>query len=185
MKTRILRSNEGFTLVELMVVVAIIGVLTSVAIPNFRRYQAKSKTSEAKINLASIYSAQTTLQSDYDHFAHCLEFAGYDGPGTTNYYATGFAAATNTAAGYVRGEGGTGCVNASTYQWAQGRNVGGASLNTAGHSAQFAGATVSGDGETFTASAIGYIDKEANTAAAADLWTIDEDKAVTQVRVGY
>ena len=49
---KIFRSKKGFTLVELMVVVAIIGVLTSVAIPNFKRYQAKSKTSEAKIQLA-------------------------------------------------------------------------------------------------------------------------------------
>ena len=40
--------EKGFTLVELMVVVAIIGLLSAVAIPNFQKYQARSKTSEAK-----------------------------------------------------------------------------------------------------------------------------------------
>ena len=43
--------QSGFTLVELMVVVAIIGLLSAVAIPNFKKYQAKSKISEAKLQL--------------------------------------------------------------------------------------------------------------------------------------
>src|SRR5688500_9119665 len=40
--------SKGFTLIELMVVVAIIGVLAAVAIPAFMKYLAKSKTSEAR-----------------------------------------------------------------------------------------------------------------------------------------
>jgi len=40
-----LKRQDGFTLVELMVVVAIIGLLSAVAVPNFKKYQAKAKTS--------------------------------------------------------------------------------------------------------------------------------------------
>jgi type IV pilus assembly protein PilA len=49
-----MRNSKGFTLVELMIVVAIIGILAAVAIPGFMTYIAKSKTTEAETNLKSI-----------------------------------------------------------------------------------------------------------------------------------
>ena len=56
-----LRSKKGFTLIELMIVVAIIGILAAIAIPNFLRFQAKSKQSEAKTNLGGIFTAETVV----------------------------------------------------------------------------------------------------------------------------
>ena len=53
-----LNNQSGFTLVELMIVVAIIGVLSAVAVPNFKKYQAKAKSSEAKVQLAAAYTAE-------------------------------------------------------------------------------------------------------------------------------
>jgi prepilin-type N-terminal cleavage/methylation domain-containing protein len=50
--------DQGFTLVELMIVVAIIGILASVAIPSFRNYQWKAKRSEAFVNLGSLARTQ-------------------------------------------------------------------------------------------------------------------------------
>ncbi|MFQ5456747.1 MAG: type IV pilin protein [Nitrospirota bacterium] len=66
---RFLKNKKGFTLIELMIVVAIIGILAAIAIPNFMRYQAKAKQSEAKANLGSIYTSEVTYKVENDVYA--------------------------------------------------------------------------------------------------------------------
>jgi len=59
-----LRKQEGFTLIELMIVVAIIGILAAIAIPNFLQYQLKSRQSEAKTNLQAIKTSEVSFQAE-------------------------------------------------------------------------------------------------------------------------
>ncbi len=59
------KSNKGFTLIELMIVVAIIGILAAIAIPNFLRFQLKSKSSEGKVNLAAIRTAEESYLAEF------------------------------------------------------------------------------------------------------------------------
>jgi type IV pilus assembly protein PilA len=59
------KRREGFTLIELMIVVAIIGILAAIAIPNFLKFQLRSKTGEAKANLAAIRTAEEGYFSEY------------------------------------------------------------------------------------------------------------------------
>ncbi len=54
--TRFPKGTQGFTLIELMIVVAIIGILAAIAIPNFMTYQARAKQSEAKVVLGDLFT---------------------------------------------------------------------------------------------------------------------------------
>ena len=58
MKRSMKRLMAGFTLVELMIVVVILGILAAVAIPAFTRYVKRSKTSEATGNISKIYQGE-------------------------------------------------------------------------------------------------------------------------------
>jgi prepilin-type N-terminal cleavage/methylation domain-containing protein len=73
--TRRVRSQRGFTLMELMISVGIIGVMATIAVPNFLSYQARSRRSEAYTNLAGLARAQKAFQAENDQFVDTLEVA--------------------------------------------------------------------------------------------------------------
>ena len=60
--------GKGFTLIELMIVIAIIGILAAIAIPNFVKFQCRSKQSEARSSLKAIYTAEEAYRAEYDTY---------------------------------------------------------------------------------------------------------------------
>ena len=62
------KSQKGFTLIELMIVVVIIGILAALAIPRFMRATTKAKQSEAKTLLKQIYTMQQTYRQANDTY---------------------------------------------------------------------------------------------------------------------
>ena len=97
------KNQKGFTLIELMIVVAIIGILAAIAIPNFLQYQLKSKTSEAKVNLGAIRTNEEAYRAETDVYKACAANPAL--PATTAKRAfvanTDFSAIGFTPAGTV------------------------------------------------------------------------------------
>ena len=182
---KFLKNSEGFTLVELMVVVAIIGILSAIAVPNFKKYQAKSKQSEAKIQLAAIYSVQVSAQADYDSFGTCLINMGYDIP-PKGYYVTGFGATFATG---ITNRGGTCSSAAYVIPGSDATGIAGSTTSTflkanssATSVAQANLTYTTPDASTFRAGATGQITSSLTTY---DNWTIDQNKALLNTTVGY
>ncbi len=83
----------GFSLIELLIVVAIIGVLSTIGIPTFRSMVQKAKKSEAKVALGGLATVESAFFSEYNSFGNRLDKVGFEIDGNTRLFATGFPAA--------------------------------------------------------------------------------------------
>lgn len=184
-----LRSARGFSLVELMIVVAIIGILAAIAIPNFQRFQAKSRQAEARANLSAIYAAEKAFNAEWQQFFGDFDEIGYNPEGAFRY-AHGFATASEPSPASYTGSIGAGmaAVALSTFRAYGGAgcaaNILPASVaaSMCGVETMFAGGGVIAAGDLagdaaatmFIATAGGNIDDD----TTVDWWSINESKAI-------
>ena len=202
--------GKGFTLVELLIVVAIIGVLSTIGVPQFRKMVQKSKKAEAKVNLGGLYTAEQSFYAEYGAFGSRLAKVGFEVDGTNFMYVIGFTPAT--CAGFpaaiqpgATATAGTIANHISTvfpgyYDAALGtgedarKTVTGATLPGTGCTLP---ATVTvlanvvddgGEANKFMAIAAGVIapgvSKTATTAGTTDIWTMDNARKLVNAQDG-
>ena len=79
-------NNEGFSLIELMIVVSIISILSTIAIPNFNRFQARSRQAEVKTNLSGYYMSANSFFAEFNGYQGDFLAYGFNPSGKLNYH---------------------------------------------------------------------------------------------------
>ncbi len=190
-----LKSMRGFSLVELMIVVAIIGILAAIAIPNFIRFQTKARQAEARANLSAIYAAQKAFNAEWMQYFSDFNEIGYRPEGAFRYehgFGAGGVVSPNSYTGAIMGgaaavaintnsaalrmsNGGTAACGGDILPATIAMNQCGVDRNPPGGALPALNAGFTSTMNTFFAGAVGNIDSD----AAIDAWSIDENKAIS------
>lgn len=157
-----LNKNFAFTIIELMIVIAIIAFLASIAIPKYSKYMARAKQAEVALNLASLHAAQQIFFAQNGKYTTIL-----DGEGGLNWQPAGYNKDGNNNFNYTYG------FNHSNDQGGTSYFIG--KLNT---SADNLKSTFASNDKFVAAAAAVLMDGK------VDIWTIDENRNLVNIQNG-
>jgi prepilin-type N-terminal cleavage/methylation domain-containing protein len=176
-----LKNDRGFTMVEIMVIVAVIAILAGLSIPQYQKMVNKGNQQGAVVNLTSVYMAEKNFAAENHTYTTCLRAIGVQQVTGTQWYTVGI-----DGAGIPASCGQSGTQPCNTSAWDEGASV--QTCVTASNSSDFTQAsqvqnlstaipgvanigTVATDmtASTFTARAAGSI----SSRSGYDRWSID------------
>ena len=186
-------NNRGFSLIELMIVVGIISILSAIAIPNFQRFQMKSRQSEAKNAMAAVYQAEKAFHQEWGQYFGDWRDIGYAPEGVMKYYIrTTNAAGSNSpgaTSGYMGPAGQAAAptyTNSTNYCVGPGGVVQNFSVCSIDGDFQVAAAQAAATAQTVTLSNFAFqaaagTDLDRGRDATYDVWTIDHNKSLVNL----
>ncbi len=159
-----MRESPGFNLVELMVVVALLGIVATLASVQYQKFQSKVRQIEAKTALSAIYQLEKLSFMEHGGYSRCLSQLGYEpllaAPGVAQgYYARGFMGGSTGAEDVLN------CQSSEVTAWSASKFAGASA--PASDSALLNDSCCDGG---FVAEAAGSI---SSSTPALDRWTID------------
>lgn len=194
------KNTSGFSLVELMIVVAIFGLMAAIGIPQYAKSQAKARQSEAKASLSGLFAALRTFKYEWDSYTNNLNNLAFGVEGRNLRYIAGFlsgvACVNSVASGYL---GPPEIATGENDTWTS-NIVGGGPLANSTNGIWMVGLIFTNHNSatgtvcnqtSFTAMAVGepknrgsIVTIDLSVASEGDRWTINESKTLANVHPG-
>ena len=182
---KLLNSRSGFTLLELMVVVVIVGILATVAVPQYNQFTRRARQTEAKSMLGGAYPGMQLIYDEVSHYTACLNKV-MDLGLTKRIYAVGFSSsdATGTGCGpanacLIWNSAPTSCANAANETFVIGGTVGGPDERNQGSFTGVAASAMVASPASYSLPAVGSIG-----GAVDDIWKIDQARHLINSQSG-